>query len=257
MNTLRNIVVVTSVSLIALATSACGKGKAEGGKAGSTSLTSAEAPKGGRCLLEKAGTCTEYKGNALGLAEGACTDLLKGAYAKEACPAAELMGKCERKGDTVFYYFGGEYPWVSDAEKSCAKDGLEPGKFTASAGAEQLAKEKALPATSKILGSCAHTSLGTCEDYTGADFDMLKGLCDKFTATPCSTDKLVASCVKHGRVERLYESELKYQKMADLQKSCEGDAFPFGHFYPNPSYTPAKAAAAPAKAKAGASKAKK
>lgn len=265
MITLRNFVVVTSVSLIALATTACGKSKPGDAKAGAgqASLTSAAAPKGGRCLLENAGTCTEYKDNALGLAESACKDLMKGSYAKESCPTAELMGVCERKGDKKYYYFGGSTPWVSDAKESCEKDGLEPGAWTAQPNAEQTAKDKALPAASKIQGSCTKSDI--CEDLYGEMFDMQKSMCEqfdgKFATTPCSTEKLVASCVKSGKVERHYEKDLKDQKMSDLQETCEKYAIPFGHFYTNPDYKPAAAAkptlAGKGAAKAGAAKAKK
>jgi hypothetical protein len=250
---LRTFVVVSSVSLVALATVACGKPKSDG-KAGSTNVTSAAAPKGGRCLLEKAGTCSEYKDNALGLAESACKDLMKGVYSKESCPTADLMGVCERKGDKKFFYFGGSTPWVSDAQESCEKDGLEPGKFTAQPGAEQIAKDKALPAPTRIQGSCIN-SAGTCEDLFGEAFEIQKSMCEqldgKFSASPCTTDKLVASCVKNGKVERLYEKDLKSQKLSDLQSSCEKYAIPFGHFYPNPN---AAAAAAPKPVLAGKAK---
>jgi hypothetical protein len=210
-------VVVSSVSLLAIASVACGKPSSS--KPGAATLTSANAPKGGRCLLEKAGTCSEYKDNTLGLAESACKDLMKGAYSKESCPTADLMGVCERKGDKKFYYYGGSTPWVSDAQESCEKDGLEPGKFTAQPNAEQTAKDKALPTAAKIQGSCINSS-GTCEDLYGEMFDMQKSMCEqfdgKFSTAPCTSDKLVASCVKNGKVERLY-------------------AIPFGHFYPNPN----------------------
>lgn len=251
---LRTFAVVSSLSLVALASTGCRKSKGEDGKSGAATVTSAAVPKGGRCLLESAGTCTEYKDNALGLAESACKDLMKGSYAKESCPTAELMGVCERKGDKKFYYYGGSTPWVSDAQESCEKDGLEPGKFTAQPGAEQIAKDKTLPAASRIQGSCV-TSSGTCEDLYGEMFEMQKSMCEqfdgKFSSSPCTTEKLVASCVKNGKVERLYEKDLKLQKLSELQNSCEKYAIPFGHFYPNPdaAAAPAKPALAGAKAK--------
>jgi hypothetical protein len=217
--------------------------------------------------MENAGTCTEYEGNALGLTETMCKDVMKGSYAKESCPTAELMGVCERKNDKKFYYFGGSTPWVSDAKESCEKDGLEPGKFAAQPNAEQAAKEKAIPTAAKIQGSCIDSS-GTCEDLFGEMFDMQKSMCEqfdgKFETTPCTSDKLVASCVKNGKVERLYEKDMKFQKLADLEKSCEKYAIPFGHFYANPNAAAANAkptvagkAAAKPKATNGAAKAKK
>jgi len=256
----RNLFVLSAVSLVALATIACGKpGAKTDGKAGTTTLTSANAPKGGSCNLPKAGSCTEYADNALGLTESMCKDLIKGSYEKASCPTANLMGVCERKGDKKFYYFGGSMPWVSDAQNNCEKDGLEPGKFTAQPGAEQTAKDKAIPTGDRIQGSCTNSG-GTCEDLFGDMFDMQKSMCEqfdgKFSTSACTAEKLVGSCVKNGKVERLYEKDLKFQKLADLQNSCEKYAIPFGHFYPNPDYKPAAAAAAPAKAKAKA-KAKK
>ncbi|MDF2697647.1 MAG: hypothetical protein K0S65_6030, partial [Labilithrix sp.] len=184
-----------------------------------------------------------------------------GAYAKESCPTADLMGVCERKGgDKKFYYFGGSTPWVSDAQESCEKDGLEPGKFTAQPGAEQAAKDKALPTAARIQGSCIN-SAGSCEDLFGEAFDMQKSMCEqfdgKFSTSPCTSDKLVASCVKSGKVERLYEKDLKLQKLSELQSSCEKYAIPFGHFYPNPNAAPSAAAAAKPTVKASGAKAKK
>ena len=253
---LRTFAIVSSLSLVALASTGCRKPKDGDGKSGSATVTSAGAPKGGRCLLESAGSCTEYKDNALGLAEASCKDLMKGAYSKESCPTADLMGVCERKGDKKFFYFGGSTPWVSDAQEACEKDGLEPGKFTAQPNAEQTAKDKALPTASRIQGSCV-SSAGTCEDLYGEMFEMQKSMCEqfdgKFSTTPCSTEGLVASCVKNGKVERLYEKDLKFQKLSELQNSCEKYAIPFGHFYPNPDAAAAttKAASAGVKGKGG------
>lgn len=250
---LSTFVVVSSLSVIALASTGCRKPKGAEGKPGSATVTSATAPKGGSCLLENAGTCTEYQDNALGLAETSCKDLMKGSYSKESCPTAELMGVCERKGDKKFFYYGGSTPWVSDAQEACEKDGLEPGKFTAQPNAEQIAKDKALPTASRIQGSCVSSS-GSCEDLYGEMFDMQKSMCEqfdgKFSSSPCTTEKLVASCVKRGKVERLYEKDLKFQKLSDLQNSCEKYAIPFGHFYPNPDSAAATAKPTLAGAKA-------
>jgi hypothetical protein len=247
---LPRVLVVSTVAFAALATVACGKPKPN--KVGATTLTSANAPKGGSCMQDKAGVCEEYKDNTLGLAESACKDLMKGAYSKESCPQANLMAVCERKNDKKFYYYGGSHPWLSDAKESCEKDGLEPGKLTAQPGAEQTAKDKALPTATTIQGSCTKQG-GGCEDLYGEMFDMQKSMCEqfdgKFATTACPSEKLVASCVKNGKVERLYEKDLKFSKMSELQENCEKYAIPFGHFYPSPNAP--KPAAAPAKGKAG------
>lgn len=253
--------VVSAVSLMALASVACKPGN-KTDKAGSTTLTSAAAaaPKGGSCMQENAGTCEEYKDNALGLAESACKDLLKGKYSKEACPQANLMAVCERKNDKKYFYYGGSQPWLSDAKEACEKDGLEPGKLTAQPNAEQTAKEKALPDAARIQGSCVKQG-GTCEDLYGEMFDLQKSTCEqfdgKFSTSPCTTDKLVASCVKNGKVERLYEKDLKLSKMSELQENCEKYAIPFGHFYPSPNAPKPAAPAGKGAAGAGAKKAKK
>jgi hypothetical protein len=249
----RSGLVVTSALVLGLALTACGRGgKADPSKAGTANLTSASSPNGGSCNQDKAGTCSELADDVLGLAESACKDLVKGSYAKAPCPRANLMGVCERKNEKKYYYFGGALPWVSDAKESCEKDGLEPGKFTAQPNAEQTAKDQALPPATRIAASCM-SGAGTCEDLYGESPDLQKTLCEqfdgKFSTSACPSDKLVASCVKNGKVERLYEASLHGKKLADLQTTCEKYALPFGHFYPNASYKPATPPAKKKKAK--------
>src|SRR5438874_578826 len=133
---------LSSLSLLAVV--ACGKPSGKDG-ASTTDVTSANAPKGGSCLEDKSGICTEYSDNPLGFAEVACKDMYKGTYQKTSCPTANLIGTCQRKaekdgkpGDKEFYYFGnGKAAWTDDAKEDCEKNPLLPGTFSAQAGNEQ------------------------------------------------------------------------------------------------------------------------
>ncbi len=256
------------VSSCLLAVVACGKpGSSGAGPAGSASVTNAVVPKGGSCNEAKAGVCTEYADNPLGLAEGACKEMFKGTYAKNACPTDNVIGFCQRKDEKEFYYFGnGVGAWVDDAKEDCEKNSLTPGKFTATAGVDQAAKDKAIPAAANIAASCLHKD-GTCDDITGRLADLEKSLCEdpssggKWTEnTPCPADNLIGSCVKHGKVARHYTSELKngLVSVKGLTDDCQ-DGFTKGHWYPGPAAPAAKAAPTPKAAggKGGAGKAKK
>lgn len=253
-----NVRIILVLSSVAVSLAACSKPSGGGaGDTGSASVTSAAAPKGGSCNLEKSGVCHEYADSALGLVEGACTGMLKGTYAKAACSTQNLLGTCELKDEKKLYYFGNsDAPWVSDAKEDCEKNAISPGKFTPAPGAEETAKAKALPAADRIAGSCVKED-GSCEDHFGDMLDLSKSTCEqfggKYSTTACPTDKLVASCLKHGKVERIYEKDLKERKMSELEDDCVKLAIPFGHFYPDPN---AKVAAPAAKA-AGGAKAKK
>jgi hypothetical protein len=239
---------VTSLTLAALALVACGKSSSSSAGSTSSSATTTSAgpaPKGGSCLEEKAGVCTEYGDNPLGMAEGACTSMFKGTYQKTACPTADLMGVCERKDDKQYYYFGnGVAPWVSDAKKDCEQNPLSPGKWVPQPNAEQAAKDKAIPAASKIAGSCKKKD-GSCDDIHGRLADMEKSTCEElggtYATTPCSTENLVGSCAKHGKVSRYYTDSLKTFSVKELTENCE-DALSEGHYYPGPA-APAAAAA--------------
>jgi hypothetical protein len=245
----------------------CGKPSGGGGGgAGSATTNSAPAPKGGSCNIEKEGICQEFSENPLGMAEGLCKDMLKGTFKKEACPAADLLGTCKEKdGDKKMYYFGNaRAAWVSDAKEDCEKNPLQPGAtFTAAPGAEEAAKtpEKAIPAASKISGSCADPDGTQCEDHFGSMTDLDKDMCTqsghKWATTACPADELAGSCLGRGKVTRYYKKMTKITKASAMQKFCE-DASILGanHWYPAPGFD-AKAAAPAGKAAAPAAKAKK
>jgi hypothetical protein len=264
MKTIATLLFVSS-SLVALA--ACGKpGSSTSGPAASATVTSAAAPKGGSCNEAKAGVCTEYSDNPLGLAEGACKQMFKGTYAKNACPSDNVIGYCQRKDEKQFYYFGnGVAPWVEDAKEDCEKNALTPGTFAATAGAEQTAKDKAIPPAASIAASCAYKN-GTCDDITGRLAELDTSLCDDPSfggrwaeATPCAADNLVGSCVKRGKITRHYTAELK--SGLDSEKGLTDDSqggFTKGHWYPGAAAPAAKAASPSAKpTSGGAAKAKK
>lgn len=243
---------VASITFVGLALVACGKPSGKGADpSGSATTTSGAAPKGGSCLEDKAGLCTEYNDNPLGMAEGACTSMFKGTYQKSACPTADLMGVCERKDEKEYYYFGnGAAPWLSDAKKDCEQNPLTPGKFVPQPNAEQAAKDKAIPSASKIVGSCKKKD-GSCDDIHGRLADMEKSSCEDlggtYATTACSSENLVGSCAKHGKVSRYYSDSLKLFTVKELTENCE-DALSEGHYYPGP------AAPAAAAAKGGAGK---
>ncbi len=254
-------------SLVALSAVACGKLSS---KPGTTETTSANMPKGGSCDEAKAGICTEYSDNPLGIAESACKSMFKGSYAKTSCPTANLMGVCEKKtdkgaaGDKEYYYFGnGIAPWVEDAKKDCENNVLSPGgKFTAQPNAEATAKEKGIPEAAKIVASCVKSD-NTCDDIIGRMPELDKSFCEdgggKFNdGKACDSANLVGSCLKHGKVSRYFTANLKSQTMKELQSDCES-GFSEGHWYQGPNAPADKPAAAPAgkgAAKTGAPAAK-
>jgi len=201
---------------------------------GRASLQAANTPAGGTCLQEAAGACSEFSQSGLAFASSSCKTLLRGTYSTGGtCPRANLMATCEKKSGTKYYYLGGSLPWVSDAKAACEKDG-EPGKFTAEPNAEETAKAKALPTPGQITGSCT-SAYGACEDLHGELAEVHKTTCTRlngtFSTAPCSSDRLVGSCVKNGSVERYYERDLKLHTVAQLADICEKLATPFGHFY--------------------------
>ena len=245
-----------SLSLVAVV--ACGKpgGSGSGSSAGSATVTSGPAPKGGSCNEEQSGICVEYGDNPLGMAEGACKEMFHGTYSKGSCPQQNALGYCQKKEDKEFYYFGnGVAAWVDDAREDCEKNPLTPGKFTAAPNAEQTAKDKAIPTPDRISASCQHKD-GTCDDITGRLADLEKSFCEdggNGTYTEhkaCAADALVGSCVKHSKVSRYYTPSLKTQSAKDLTNDCENGLLK-GHWYPGP----AAPAAAAAKAAAPAAKA--
>ena len=253
MTTLTTRLSVVSFTVVAIALAACGK--PSGDKPGQATTTSAKAPKGGSCMEENAGLCSEYNDNPLGMAEGACTGMFKGKYAKTACPTENLMGICEKKDEKEFYYFGNSQgAWVEDAKKDCEKS-ITPGKWIAQPNVEQAAKDKAIPAASHIAGSCTKKN-GQCDDHHGRSLgDLAKSMCESggdgtWATTPCPTAEVVGSCVKHGKVSRYYPAALKSSKVKELKTDCE-DAISEGHWYPGPA-APANEEAAPAAAKVGA-----
>jgi len=224
------------VAVLVVATVGCGK--KSGDAAGTTTTTNAAAPApgGGSCLLEKTGICYEYKDSALGLEEAACKDMLKGKYAKAACPADNRIGSCVKDDDTTFYYVGSSRtPWVDDARDDCEKNPIKAGKFTAVAGADELAKKGALPAADRIVASCNDPSIGTCEDYATEDVEIEKAGCDArkatFARSACPSEKLVASCVRRGETTRIYKGSALGTSAKDLEEQCTKDPILPGHLY--------------------------
>lgn len=241
----------------------CGKPSGGSGAAGSASTTSASpAPKGGSCFEEKVGICHEFAENPLGVAEGLCTDLYKGTFKKEGCPTKDLVGTCALKdGDKKFYYFGNaEAAWVSDAKKECEESALDKGTFTEAPGAEEAAKEKGLPATSMIAGSCVDPDGSRCEDHVGGVVDVMKDLCKQagntWSDSPCPTEDLQGSCLTRGMVTRYYKPMTKLVKASKLQSYCEESGLvSAAHWYPAPGFDPTDAPSG--KAAGGKAKAKK
>jgi len=252
-----NKLLVSSFTLVTVALVGCSlppsKKKADSEAVGTTTTTSASLKGGASCNHEKSGRCTEFKkDDPLGLLETGCKDIQKATFTKDTgCASANLMGTCERQDAKEFYYFGGAIPWVQDAKTSCEKDGLTPGKFTASPNAEQTAKDKAVPTPDHIVASCTEKDGTLCEDLYGDLVELQTSSCEqggrKLAKTPCASEKLVGSCVKEGTTERHYEPELKWMKLADLQKNCESSSILYGHWYPNADFKEATPAAAPAK----------
>jgi len=244
----RSFVVVTTLALASLAAAGCSK---KGGSA-SADGTAANAPKGGSCLEDKVGICTEYAENPMGIAESACTSLVKGTYSKNACSHDNTIGSCLSKGDSIYYYFGNaEGPWTEDAADNCKT--LHDGTFTATAGAAETAKQKALPTPDRIQASCAHDD-GSCEDVYGdpIKLGLSKSLCEGngtwSEGKACATDNLVATCLSSGTAHRYYTAYLKKSSMSasDLAGLCTGGGLGYSHFYPAPGVSmapPAKVAA--------------
>lgn len=273
MSTVSRTFTIAAVVSVGLLAAACGKpsGKGAPGEAGSATVTSGLAPKGGSCLEEKAGLCHEYTENPLGMAEGLCKDLLKGTYSKNACPTADLVGTCKKKdGDKTLYYFANSHAaWVEDAKKDCEKNPLAEGAtFTAAPGAEEAAKTKAIPTPNKISGSCANPDGTVCEDHFGEHMDLDKEACSAmkltWSTTPCATEELYGSCLERGKVTRYYKKMTKLTKASAMQNYCESNSSEFlgaAHWYPAPGVDlsdakpAAKAASAPAKAAGAKAKA--
>jgi hypothetical protein len=108
--------IVTSTFAIAVTLAAIGCSKGGGAGAGATA-TDPNAPKGGSCLQDKAGLCTEFSENPGGLAEGTCTALMKGTYSKSSCPKDNTIGTCQAKTDATYYYFGNASgPWTARSQ---------------------------------------------------------------------------------------------------------------------------------------------
>lgn len=258
----------SALAFVGVLAAACGKPSGSG-PAGSSTTSSAPAPKGGSCNEEKVGICHEYKDNPLGMAESLCKDMLKGTFKKEACPQTDLIGTCnEKDGDKKLYYFGNaRAAWVSDAKEDCEKNPLSQGStFTPAPGAEEAAKtaEKAIPPASKIAGSCANPDGTQCEDHFGELIDMDKDMCNqsghKWATTPCPTEELQGSCLGRGKVTRYYKKMTKLTKASAMQGFCEsGSILGASHWYPAPGAATAdtKPTAPAGKAAAPAAKAKK
>jgi len=234
------VLISTSITLaLSLAALGCSKGNGGAGASGAAA-TSAYAPKGGSCLEDKAGLCTEFTENPGGLAEGACTSLMKGTYSKDACPRDNSIGSCQSKSDTTYYYFGNASgPWTEDAADDCKN--IHEGTFTPTPGAAETAKQKAMPTADRILASCVQDQTA-CDDYYGDPIkvDISKSFCEgtgKWNdAKACPTDGLVATCLSGGAAHRYYSTYLKKNgvSMSDLAALCKGGSLGYSHFYPAP-----------------------
>ncbi len=135
-----SLLAVTSTLAVALSVAAIGCSKSGGGGA---TAADPNAPKGGSCMQDKAGLCTEFSENPAGLAEGACTSLMKGTFSKASCSKDNTIGSCQAKSDVTYYYFGNASgPWTEDAADDCKT--IHEGTFTPTAGAADNAKAKAL-----------------------------------------------------------------------------------------------------------------
>ena len=244
------ILLVTSLAVI-------GCSKSSGGSAGAAAQVAG--PKGGSCAETKEGLCTEFGENPGGIAEGACTSLMKGTYSKASCSHDATIGSCASKdGDVVYYYFGNASgPWTEDAAADCKS--IHEGTFTATAGAADTAKQKALPTADRIGGNCVHED-GSCDDYFGGEMKLglSKTFCDapaKWTdGQACPTDNLAASCLSAGEVHRYYTPAMKKAHLSvnDVASLCKSGTLGFSHFYPAAGAAPAPtqtAVAAAGKAK--------
>jgi hypothetical protein len=230
---------VGSLTVVVLAlVTGCSKGS---GSSGGTAA--ANGPKGGSCMQAQAGICQNFSDNPGGIAEGTCTSLLKGTYAKTACATDNTIGSCAAKdGDTVYYYVGNATaPWPDDAAADCKM--THEGTFTATAGAAEVAKQKALPTADKIQASCM-TSFGLCDDYFGDPMSV--GIKTSMCTAPdgtlaqgkaCPTDDLVATCLTPGKAERYYASYMKKTgtTLASAEDLCKNSTIVgTGHFYADP-----------------------
>jgi hypothetical protein len=251
-----SLALATSTFAIALSIVAVGCSKGGGG-AGATA-TDPNAPKGGSCLEDKAGLCTEFSENPGGLAEGTCTALMKGTYSKSACPKDNTIGTCQSKTDATYYYFGNASgPWTEDAADDCKN--IHEGTFTATPGAADTAKQKALPAPDHILASCTQDAT-SCDDEYGEQMkvDLSKSFCSApatwADGKACPTDNLIATCLSGGTAHRYYSAYLKKNgiSMSDLGNLCKSSSIGYSHFYPAPG-----APTAPVVAAANGSKGKK
>jgi hypothetical protein len=103
-------------------------------KAGSTKLTSAEISaadgSSGACnLVDKTGTCTEYKSSTLG--DRKVCEVLGGAYAAGACPTgSELIATCEMSKSTKRYYHSNNVALSQDETSARTDCELSDGKLT-------------------------------------------------------------------------------------------------------------------------------
>jgi hypothetical protein len=230
--------VTTSLSVaISVVAFGCSKGSGSSGS-GTTSATNANAPKGGSCMQDKAGLCTEFTENPAGLSEGLCTSLMKGTYSKAACSRDNTIGSCQSKDDATYYYFGNSSgPWTEDAADDCKN--IHEGTFTATPGAADTAKAKALPAPDHILASCVQDA-NTCDDYYGDPIKVgiSKSFCDGSgqwnDGKACATDGLVATCLSGGAAHRYYAGYLKKNgvTMDGLASLCKSGSIGYSHFYP-------------------------
>jgi hypothetical protein len=138
---------------------------------------------------------------------------------------------------------------VSDAKADCEDNPVrsKPGKFAAQPGAEDAAKQKAIPAATRFIGSCAMAD--QCEDYTYDALGMEKDSCTsaqgKYATTPCPTDDFAGSCVQKDKVTRYSKSLVKKTGgLSIVEKMCnESGALGWGHFYPAPGTSTAVASA--------------
>jgi hypothetical protein len=250
-----SLLAVTSTLAIALSVAAIGCSKSGGGGA---TASDPSAPKGGSCMQDKAGLCTEFSENPAGLAEGACTSLMKGTFSKASCSKDNTIGSCQAKSDVTYYYFGNASgPWTEDAADDCKT--IHEGTFTPTPGAADNAKAKALPTPDKILASCTQDATA-CDDEYGDPIkvDLSKSFCSApatwADGKACPTDSLVGTCLSGGTAHRFYAAYLKKNgiSMTDLGNLCKSSSIGYSHFYPAPG-----APAAPVVAAASGNKGKK
>jgi hypothetical protein len=244
-------VAATTFAFVALSVAAIGCSKGSGGAG--ASATDPNAPKGGSCMQDKAGLCTEFSDNPGGLAEGTCTAIMKGSYSKASCSRDNTIGACASKGDSTYYYFGNASgPWTEDAADDCKN--IHEGTFTPTPGAADTAKAKAIPTPDKILASCTQDAT-SCDDEYGdpIKLDISKSFCSApatwADAKACPTDNLVATCLSGGTAHRYYATYLKKNgiSMNDLGNLCKSSSIGYSHFYPAPNAP----ATAPVVAQAG------